>query len=210
MNSKLILIGGGGHCQSVIDVVEATQKYEIIGIIDQEHRVGEKVSGYEITGTDQHLDQWVHPEVRFLITVGQIKDHRIRYQLYQRVQQAGGEWATIVSPRAHVSPRATVGEGSIVMHNALINAHARVGVNTIVNTNALIEHGSQVGNHCHVATGAILNGDCRIGSRTLVGSHATVIQGITVGEQIVIGAGAVVTRSLSAPGVYAGVPAKKK
>ena len=34
MVSKLILIGGGGHCHACIDVIESTQKFQIIGIID--------------------------------------------------------------------------------------------------------------------------------------------------------------------------------
>ena len=210
MKSKLILIGGSGHCQSVIDVVEATQQYEIVGIIDQAHKVGEKVSGYEIIGTDDQLGQFVHPEVRFLVTVGQIKDSQVRYRLYRKVQEVGGSLATIVSPRAYVSLRATIGEGSVVMHDALINAEVQVGINTIINTKALIEHGSQVGDHCHVATGAIVNGDCYIDHHTLIGSQVTVVHGVTVGEQVVVGAGAVVTQTLSEPGIYVGVPARRK
>lgn len=31
---KIILIGVGGHCKSVIDVIEAENKFDIAGIID--------------------------------------------------------------------------------------------------------------------------------------------------------------------------------
>ena len=210
MKSKLLLVGGGGHCQSVIDVVESTQQYQIVGIVDQAHKIGEKVSGYEITETDTRLEQLVRPDTYFLITVGQIRNNDVRYRLYRQIQQAGGRFATVVSPRAHVSPRAVIGEGSIVMHDALINAHACIGVNTIINTKALVEHGTQVGDHCHLATGAIVNGDCQLYDHVFVGSHATVAQGTTIGERIVIGAGAVVIHSLSESGVYVGVPARKK
>ena len=34
MKEKIVLVGGGGHCHSVIDVLEQTNKYEIIGIVD--------------------------------------------------------------------------------------------------------------------------------------------------------------------------------
>ena len=210
MKSQLLLIGAGGHCQSVIDVVEATQQYEIIGIIDRAHKLGEAVSGYEIIGTDDQLNQWVRLEVYFLITVGQTKDSSVRYRLYEKVQQVGGTLATVISPRAYVSSRAAVGAGSVVMHDALINAYARVGENTIINTKALVEHGSQIGSHCHVATGAVINGDCRVESHTMVGSQATIVQGVSVGEQIVVGAGAVVTRTITEPGVYVGIPARRR
>ena len=32
---KIILVGGGGHCKSCIDVIENENKYKIIGIIDK-------------------------------------------------------------------------------------------------------------------------------------------------------------------------------
>ena len=33
--SKIILIGGGGHCKSVIDIIEQDNKFKIAGIIDK-------------------------------------------------------------------------------------------------------------------------------------------------------------------------------
>ena len=33
---KIILIGGGGHCKSVIDVIEQEGKFQIAGIIDKQ------------------------------------------------------------------------------------------------------------------------------------------------------------------------------
>lgn len=209
MNNKLILIGGGGHCQSVIDVVEATGQFDILGILDQTHKVGQSVSGYEITGSDDQLTGLVRPDVRFLVTVGQIESGKVRAKLFQRVRQAGGTFATVVSPRAYVSSRAVVGEGSVIMHDALVNTHAHVGANTIVNTQALVEHGVRVGDHCHVATGAIINGDCQLGAHVFIGSRATLAQGVSIGEGIVVGAGAVVMHSLAELGTYAGVPARR-
>ena len=39
MKEKIVLIGGGGHCHSVIDVIEQTNKYEIIGIVDTKENI---------------------------------------------------------------------------------------------------------------------------------------------------------------------------
>ena len=48
---KLILVGGGGHCKSVIDVAESAG-FNIIGILDTSDNVGKKVLNYKIIGTD--------------------------------------------------------------------------------------------------------------------------------------------------------------
>ena len=208
MNTKLLLVGGGGHGQSVVDVVEAQGVWTIAGVLDVPSKIGRKVLSYEIVGSEEHIFSLAQ-EHRFLITVGQMHTGGIRERLFQLVRQAQGKLPVVVSPRAYVSPHATLGGGSVVMHQALVNAGATVGVNAIINTQALVEHGTYVGHHCHIATGAVINGDCRIEDRTLVGSRATVMPGVTIGTDIVVGAGAVVTHSLIEPGVYVGVPAKK-
>ena len=45
MKEKILLIGGGGHCKSVIDVVELEGRYSVSGIIDKRELVGSKVLG---------------------------------------------------------------------------------------------------------------------------------------------------------------------
>ena len=209
MHRKLVLVGGGGHGQSVIDVIEAEGIWTIAGILDMPKKIGERVLGYEIMDTEQAIPL-LATENAFLITVGQVRTSQPRERLFQIVRQAEGKLPVIVSPQAYVSPYATLGEGSVVIHQALVNAGAIIGVNAIINSQALIEHGARIGNHCHIATGAIINGDCRVEDRTFVGSRATVLQGVTIGTDIVVGAGAVVTQSLTEPGVYVGIPARRK
>ena len=40
---KIILVGGGGHCKSVIDVIEQENKFKISGIVDQHKFLGSKI-----------------------------------------------------------------------------------------------------------------------------------------------------------------------
>lgn len=82
MEKRLILIGGGGHCKSCIDVIEAEGKYIIEGILDAEDKVGTSVLNYPVVGTDENLDEYIQKGYFFLITVGQIKSAHIRKRLY--------------------------------------------------------------------------------------------------------------------------------
>lgn len=204
----IILIGGGGHCRAVIDVLEMSEDFVIGGILDIKEKIGQKVLGYDIIAADDHILQIAEDFSHFLITVGQIQSSTVRERIFQEVKEAGGVLGIVVSTLAHVSDYAHLGEGTVVMHHAMVNAGATVGCNAIINSKALIEHDVWIGDHCHIATGAIINGDCQIGSHTFIGSNATVIQGISIGEHIVVGAGAVVTEHLMEPGIYAGVPAR--
>ena len=71
--TSLLLIGGGGHCRSCIDVIEVECKYQIAGIIGQPDGSRESIFGYEILGDDNDLSEFIKKYPIAFITVGQIK-----------------------------------------------------------------------------------------------------------------------------------------
>ena len=189
---KIILIGAGGHCVSVIDVIEQEGKYEIFGILDNEKKTGDNILGYNILGNDDIIDEFSETEFYFLITVGQIKSAVIRKRIAERL--VNKNLATIVSPYAYVSTHAQVQKGTIIMHNAFINAKANIGKHCIINTKSNIEHGVLIEDFCHISTGAMINGDCHIGEESFVGSNATLAQSIRLQSGSIISAGEFIKR----------------
>ena len=206
---KLILVGGGGHCKACIDVVECTDEYEIVGILDRADLLGTSVLDYKIIGTDADFLKFKQEGCQFLITVGQIKSAAIRKKIAQLLEQQEASLATIISPNAHVSKYAQIGKGTIVMHGVTVNASAEVGTNCILNTGCDIEHDAIIGHHTHISTYAVINGGCIIGDEVFVGSNATVSGSISLGNKILIGSGAVVFKNINDSGTYVGNPAKK-
>lgn len=202
--ADIILVGGGGHCRSCIDVVEQHGGYRIAGIIDLPEMVGQQVLGYPIIGTDDDLSQIAQEYQYFLVTLGQIKSPSRRIEIFDQLKKMDAQLPTIVSPRAYVSRHAMVGEGTIVMHGALVNAGARVGRNCIINTFCLLEHDAVIGDHCHISTASIVNGGTEIAEKTFVGSNAVTREGIQVGAGSIIGGGAVVFHNLPSGTIYTG------
>lgn len=203
----LILVGGGGHCKSVIDVAESAG-YTILGILDKPEEVGKQVLDYKVIGTDDDIPQYVD-KAEFLITVGQIKSAAIRKKVAERIRNAGGRLATIIAPDAYISKYASVGEGSIIMHRAFLNAEAVVGCNTIINTLTNLGHEVKVGDFCHLSTGVMVCGNVTIGDEVFIGSQSVVNQGVQVSSEVVIGSMTCVNKSITESGTYAGVPAEK-
>ncbi len=189
---QIVLIGGGGHCRAVIDVIEQEGRFEIAGIIDQPERIGSSVLDYDIIGTDAQLERFSRNYRYALVTVGQIVSPKVRVNLFEQAKKAGFILPCIVSPRAYVSRYATIGEGTVIMHDALINANVDIGNNCIINTKALIEHDTRIEAHCHIATGALINGGVRVKQGSFIGSGAVSKEGITIEENSVIKAGSVV------------------
>ncbi len=203
----LILVGGGGHCKSVIEAAESSGR-TIKGILDLPDAVGAKILGYDVVGTDDDIPMYIH-DCEFVITLGNIKDPQKRVELHNIVEKHAGEFATIIASTAQVSKHATVGDGSVVLHHATINAGAKIGKGCIINSASNIEHDVEIGDYSHISTGAMINGDARIGRTVFIGSGATVANGVSITDNCVIGMGAAVCSDITEAGIFVGIPAKK-
>lgn len=173
MKEKIVLIGGGGHCRSVIDVIELEGRFEIIGIIDKKELVGSDVLGYKIIACDDELEEIYKTCQNAVITVGQIKTNHTRVKLFNKLKEIGFSLPVIISPLAYVSKHSFIDEGTIIMHHALVNANAKIGKNCIINTKALIEHDCVVEDNCHISTTSVLNGGVVMKENSFFGSNAT-------------------------------------
>lgn len=192
MKKGILLIGGGGHCHSVIDVIELAGDYEIIGVLDKADKIGEKVMSYPIIGVDEDLSTLFTDVDYAFITLGQIRTAAIRKSLFEELINLGYKVPNIISPLAYVSTSAKLGKGNFVGHHAIINANSKIQDNCIINTKCLIEHDVEIGSHCHIATAAIINGGCSVRDEVFVGSAATTKQGAMIDSKSFIKAGSVV------------------
>lgn len=209
MAKRLLLIGGGGHAASVVEVVRGLPEWEIVGIVERpgapcRHRKPAKIIGF-----DANLPQLLRTVDAALITLGQVKDPTPRIRLYQTLKQLNAPLATLVAANASVASSAQLCAGTVVMQQALVNAYVCIGENCIINSQALVEHDVQIGSHCHIATGACINGGVEIGVRCFIGSGAVIAQGVRLCEDVVIGAGSVVIQDIMQPGIYGGNPARR-
>ena len=197
---EIVLVGGGGHCRSCIDLIEEQGQYRIAGIVDRPEKQGTAVMGYAVIGDDNDLPDLVSQYPCFLVTVGQIRSPEPRKSLFQRLRKLGAKLPPIVSPRAHVSRHARLGDGTVVMPFALVGPQAVVGENCIINTRALVEHDVVIGDHCHLATGALVNGGVTVGDVVFIGSGAVVRETVAIGSKTVIGCGVTVRHAIENEG----------
>lgn len=204
---NLVLIGGGGHCRSVIEVAESSN-YNILGILDPSENIN--TGGYKRLGTDFWIEEH-KDKIRFsgIVTVGHTRFSDLRQKLYQRLIQNKVSIATIIASTALVSKSAQVNQGTVVFHKVVINSGAVIGENSIINTDAVIEHDSIIGDHCHISTGALVNGGVKIGNNCFIGSGAIIIQGVTIPDNCIIGAGSLVLKTVEHSGIWVGSPVRK-
>ncbi|HIP43950.1 MAG TPA: acetyltransferase [Sulfurospirillum arcachonense] len=189
---EIILIGGGGHCKSVIDVLEQEGRFKIAGIIDKPELLGNKILNYKVIGSDDDLKKLAKQYKNAIVTVGQTVSSDIRVKLFTLAKEAGFVFPTIISPRAYVSKYANINEGTVVMHDTLINAAALVGKNCIINSKAIIEHDATIEDNCHISTGTIINGTVQVGQGSFIGSSATTKEAIIIKKNSFVKAGSII------------------
>lgn len=190
---KIILVGAGGHCRSCIDVIEQTDKFIISGIIEKQSRPRQTVLNYQIIGDDGDLERFRESIDYCLITIGHINSSKPRERIYQKLKALNFTLPVVVSTTAYVSKYAVIGEGTIIMHQAIVNAGARVGSNCILNTHSLVEHDVVIKDHTHISTSTVINGSASIGSRCFIGSNATVVQGVKIPDNYFFRANQLIT-----------------
>ncbi len=195
--TNLIVLGAGGHAHACIDVIENIKEYKIAGLIGTTKEKDTCYLGYKVFATDEDLPQLINEFQHAFIAVGQITSSATRIHLYKKLTAIGYKLPILSSPKAYVSRRAKIGEGTIIMHGAIINAGAKIGKNCIVNSCSLVEHDTIIEDHCHVSTGAIVNGNVHVGSGSFIGSGSLIKEGITIGKNCMVGMGLSVRKNLN-------------
>lgn len=190
----MVLYGASGHGKVIVDVLE-TLGIPIDFIVDDNPSTN-RLLEYEVRRNQGKYDE-------VIISIGNCQ---IRKKIVENLNVK--KYITAIHPSAMISPRATIGEGTVVMHGAIVQTCVQVGKHCIINTGASVDHDCKIGDFVHVAPHATVAGGVEIGECTWIGAGAVVKQYIKIGANCMIGAGAVVVKDVPDDTTVVGVPAK--
>lgn len=178
----MIIYGASGHAKVVLDILEACGK-KVDFIVDDNPELNELL-GYPVRRNTGSYDEAI-------IAIG---SGSIRKKIVETLDV--GNYPVAIHPGALVSPRATVGEGTVVMQGAIVQSCVKLGRHCIINTGASVDHDCEISDFVHVAPHATLSGAVKVGAGTWIGVGAVVKQGVTIGANCMIGAGSVVVKDI--------------
>lgn len=208
--NQFLLVGGGGHCKSVVNILRRIGE-KVAGIVDLPENLGKEVMGAKVVGTDDDLPRLARRKFKTLITLGSVgRNNMDRLSLFTRAEVAGMVFGKLISPKAIVAEDSAIGDGTVVMDGAIVNRGTQIGRNCIINTGSVIEHDCRIGDHVHIASGAVCSGEVEVGDGAFVGAGATVIQGRKVGDGAVVGAGTTVIQDVTGSAIAVGSPARQR
>ena len=206
----LVIIGNGGHAKVVIDILEERGDYNILGIITKNKGDEISIGSYQVLGDDNLLKELFNQGVKFaVIGVGGFTDNIRRKRIYENLKNIGFQIISAIHPTASISRTVLMGEGNVVFSGVVINPYVRMGNNIIVATGSTIDHDSEIKDHSFISAGVTVGAETKIEEEVLLALGSKVISGVTICKGTLIGAGALVTREISEPGTYFGMPAKR-
>jgi acetyltransferase-like isoleucine patch superfamily enzyme len=129
-----------------------------------------------------------------------------------RIVEPANVYGCTLGDECFVGPFVEIQRGVVIGSRTKIQSHAFVCELVTIGDDCVIAHGVMFTND-PFAIGGPARGrrelwrPTHVGNRVSIGSNATILP-VQICDDVVIGAGAVVTRDITAPGVYAGNPAR--
>ena len=207
---NIVIVGGGGHGRVIIDIVEKTGQFKLLGILDAQLPLGTDVFGYEVLCSEGDLSKLiVERQVEgVVIAVG---DNWIRSKVTRSILLAapGIVFPNMIHPAAQIGRSVCLGRGNVVMAGAVINSGATIGNFCILNTNCSIDHDVTLGDFVSFAPNSCAGGSVEVCDYSAVCLGSNIIDRIRIGSHTVIGAGSTVLHDMPANIVAFGTPARK-
>ena len=144
---RLVILGSGGYGRTVADVAHQ-QNYSIIVLDDAD-------SDHPLSSFQSYINQSTY----FIPAFG---NNAFRMEWVNRIDENGGQLATLIHPTAYVSPTAVINPGTVILPHAIVNTDVVVGKGCIINLGAIVDHGCILEEGVHIAPGAIVKGENRI------------------------------------------------
>ena len=185
MREKLLLIGAGSFGRVVLEHAES--KYDC-AFLDDGHEIGAFVDGIPVVGKIEDLGQFFPEYQLLLVTIGNSK---LRQTVYEKAKDIGYSFPNIIVPSAYISPRATIGDGVIILNNAVVQNHATIGSGTILTPGVEAHQDSSIGKCCLIYTNSVVRSLAELGDRVSVGSTVTISTGAKVPDDEIIPDGSV-------------------
>lgn len=138
--------------------------------------------------------------------------HNVQFGKNVQVVEPCNLYNCFIGYDCFIGPFVEIQQNVVIEHNTKIQSHSFICEMVTIGHHCFIGHGVMFINDVFV-NGTPAQGNKSLWKKTSIGNHVTIgsnatILPVSICDGAVIGAGAVITKSITAPGVYVGNPAK--
>ena len=194
MAKSLVILGAESLGREAAEIALAGGYSPVKFLDDSATLKGGQVLSLPVLGGFDAAPLFLSPDTAFFVAVGtaHVREHWMR-----RLRDGGARLATLVHPRAEVSPSARVGANTMVSFGCHLASNVVVGEGNVFWSSVVVSHDCTVGNHCFFGPAVAMGGYTHIGNYSMFGCGAQLRSCITIGDRVVVGMGAVVVRPVA-------------
>lgn len=210
-HNDIVIVGCGGLAKEIAQYIQdanaGSDTWRILGFCSEHSSdVGVIVGAHQIVMSDEDL-LTIDKPISIVIGSG---FPSVIHSIFTKLKGNSNLcFPNIIHTRAYKGSEIDPGSGNIVCPGVVISVDVEAGSHNLFNWNCTVGHDSIIGDFNVFNPSCNISGSTRIGSRVLVGTGAQVLQGLSICDDVIIGAGAVVTKDITEPGVYVGMPARR-
>lgn len=200
---KIAVVGAGGHSREVTQALYQLgfktgdlSYYVDLAFLDDASK--KDISDISLLGKFGKAEELV-------IAVG---DSRLREKFAFQLGPLMS-YFQLIHPLASIGEDVSIGLGAQVMQFSAVTSNITIGDFPIINIYAGIGHDCIVGDYFTASPRSTLASNNIVGHHVSLGVGASVLPGVAICDDVIIGAGSVVTKNITKPGTYVGMPARK-
>ena len=166
MNKNLLIIGAGCCGLAAKETAEAMGCFEKISFLDD--NIKEMPDGNKILGVVDDFENFVIDYSNVFVAIA---NPEIKLNLLQKIKETTPyKIATLVSPRAYISPTAQIMQGSLVEAMATINTGSVIATGCIIGAGSVVNHCSMCCDGVHLECNAVVADNTLVPAGTDIGS----------------------------------------
>ncbi len=207
---KLISLGGSGASRSVFQILKSSEKFKLIGFLDNRINKGETIDGYKCLGEFSDSLSYKKLGYKFITGIGSERTFQEKKEKISSCNLEKNDFIKILSKKSIIETNSeSIKAGSLIFDNVFLGYEVKIGYLSIINTKTYVGHETSIEDYCIVGPNCTICGNVKIKSFVYIGAGTTIKDHIEICSNVLIGCGAVVTKNITIPGIYAGVPAKR-
>lgn len=207
---NIIIIGAGGLGREVTWLVERinqkqSEKWNILGFVDDGIEKGTFVQGYQMLGDVDYL-QSVSTPTDVVCAIG---NAGIRCRIIEKISKNKSlSFPNLMDPDVIYSDSVHIGQGNIICAGTILSVNVKIEDFCLIDWNCTVGHEAEINSFVTLYPSVNVSGSTIIKDVTEIGTGSHIIQGKVIGSRSIIGAGAVVIKDIPDCCTAVGNPAK--
>lgn len=156
---------------------------------------------------DDFFDQRYDSTQKFLVVV--TRDMALRKKIVETLDQRQLQRDTFIHSTSVIHDSAKIAEGTMICQFSTAMGNTNIEKDCLIAPYCMIGHTSTVGQGSFLMPGVLIAGATKIGKYCKFGLRSNVIDYLSICDFVVAGANALITKNITEPGFYLGIPARR-